>query len=304
MDIEESSLLIEPAPDSGYMVTPFISEMVDHAMAYLKADFPVHFSGPAGIGKSALAFYVACRLKRPIIIMHGDEEFGTSDLVGGLYGFRAKKLKDQYIHSVIKTEENMSKTWVDHRLTIACKYGFTLIYDEFTRSRPEANNVLLSILEEKILDLPTMAESEGNYLTVHPNFRAIFTSNPGEYAGIYKAQDALKDRLITINVGFFDKATEIAITNQRSGLGEADCRKIVNIVRDYRKKAASKHAPTIRESIKIAKVLKENKERPLSANKFFKRLCFHVLTREPISGEVKHTKDFKLIENIIERNCR
>jgi len=294
-------LVIEPVIDSDFMVTPFIKDMADHASAYLKADFPVHFSGPAGIGKSALAFYVACKLNRPIVIMHGDEEFGTSDLVGGLYGFKSKKLKDQYIHSVIKSEENVSKTWVDHRLTIACKYGFTLIYDEFTRSRPEANNVLLSILEEKMLDIPTMAESEGNYLTVHPNFRAIFTSNPGEYAGIYKAQDALKDRLITINIGFFDKDTEIAITKKRSGLAETDCRKIVNIVRAYRRGGTYKHPPTIRESIKISKVLKENKERPLRKNEFFKKLCFHVLTHEPIGSDKKPSKALRLVEDLIKR---
>lgn len=296
MEREESSLIIEPVVDPDYTVTPFIKESVDHALAYLKADFPVHFSGPAGIGKSSLAFYVACKLNRPIVIMHGDEEFGTSDLVGGLYGFRSKKLKDQYIHSVIKSEEDVKRQWVDHRLTIACRYGFTIIYDEFTRSRPEANNVLLSILEEKIVDLPAMAENDGNYLAVHPNFRAIFTSNPGEYAGIYKAQDALKDRLITINLGFFDADTEVVITKRRSGLGESDCRKIVNIVRAYRKESKSAHPPTIRESIKIAKVLKDNGERPTCRNRFFRKLCFHVLIHEM-------GRPCKVIDNLIERYC-
>lgn len=303
---EETSMVIKPELDPDYVVTPYLEELVNHGLAYLKVDFPIHFSGPAGIGKSALAYYVACKLGQPIIIMHGDEEFGTSDLVGGLYGFRSKSLKDQYIHSVIKKEEDVSRHWVDHRLTIACKYGFTLIYDEFTRSKPEANNVLLSILEEKLLDIPTMAEAEGNYLTVHPNFRAIFTSNPEEYAGVYKAQDALKDRLITINVGFFDKATELEITQRRSGLSKPDCAKIVDIVRAYRKEGDYKHAPTIRESIKIAKVLKGNGERPLKENQFFKKLCVHVLTKEPhimdING-TKNNKAFKLIDELVKKYC-
>lgn len=306
MEREESSMVIEPVVDPDYIVTPYIKDLIDHSLAYLKADFPIHFSGPAGTGKSALAFYVACKLNRPIIIMHGDEEFGTSDLVGGQYGFKSKKLRDQYIHSVLKTEEDVKKTWVDHRLTIACRYGFTLIYDEFTRSRPEANNVLLSILEEKILDIPTMAESEGNYLVVHPNFRAIFTSNPGEYAGIYKAQDALKDRLITINLGFFDKDTEIFITKRRSGLAEVDSKKIVDIVRAYRRDGDHKHQPTIRESVKIAKVLKENRERPLRGNDFFKKLCFHVLTQEAHvtnTKEVKNKKALRVLDDLIKRYC-
>lgn len=306
MEREECSLIIKPELDADYVVTPYIKDLIDHAGAYLKADFPLHFTGPAGTGKSALAFYVACQLKRPIIIMHGDEEFGTSDLVGGQYGFRSKKMRDEYIHSVVKTEENVSRQWVDHRLTIACKYGFTLIYDEFTRSRPEANNVLLSILEEKILDIPTMAEAEGSYLIVHPDFRAIFTSNPGEYAGIYKAQDALKDRLITINLGFFDRDTEIEITRRRSGLSKEDARKVVDVVRACRRAGNHRHPPTIRESVKIAKVLKGNGARPAKGCEFFKKLCVHVLTQEEHVIHIKKTrakKAFAVIQNSIRKYC-
>ena len=73
----------------------------------------------------------------------------------------------------------MTQQWVDNRLTTACQFGLTLIYDEFTRSRPEANNVLLSILEERILVLPN-ARGRESYLKVHPDFRAIFTSNPDQ----------------------------------------------------------------------------------------------------------------------------
>ena len=79
-------------------------------------------------------------------MIHGDEEFTTSDLVGGEHGYRIRKVVDRFISRVLKTEEDMVKRWVDNRLTVACKYGFTMIYDEFTRSRPEANNILLSIL--------------------------------------------------------------------------------------------------------------------------------------------------------------
>ena len=116
----------------------------------------------------------------------------------------------------MKTEENVSKTWVDHRLTNACKYGFTVIYDEFNRSRPEANNVLLGILEERLLEMPVGRENEG-FLNVHPAFRAIFTSNPEEYAGVHKTQEALLDRMITITVGQYDRETEVRITAAKSG---------------------------------------------------------------------------------------
>ncbi|ODS34292.1 MAG: gas vesicle protein [Candidatus Scalindua rubra] len=203
----------------NFVRTPHIKEIIDRALLYINVGFPIHFSSPAGTGKTTLAAYIAANLEQPVILIHGDDEFSTSDLVGGEHGFRRKKTVDNFIHSVLKTDEKVQADWIDNRLTVACKHGFTLLYDEFTRSRPEANNVLLSVLEERLLDLPA-ARGEDAYLKVHPNFKAIFTSNPEEYAGVYKAQDALKDRMITIKLGHYDRDTEIVITCAKAGVKE------------------------------------------------------------------------------------
>jgi len=149
----------------------------------------------------------------------------------------------------VKTEESLSTLWEDHRLTTACLNGHTLIYDEFNRSRPEANNVLLSILEGRILNLPNLGRSGEGCVRVHEDFRAILTSNPEEYAGVHKTQDALMDRLITINLGHYDRETEIQITQAKSGLPRADAEKIVDIVRELRGMGVNNHRPTIRACI-------------------------------------------------------
>ena len=209
---------VDLAPSIHFVCTPAVGRVADRALAYLRAGYPVHFAGPAGIGKTTLAFHVAAGLGRPVTLIHGDDEFASSDLIGRDAGFRKSKLVDNYIHSVLRTEENVQSVWSDYRLTTACKKGFTLVYDEFTRSRPEANNVLLSILEEKIVNLPCLCQAgEQGYLDVHPDFRAIFTSNPEEYAGTHKTQDALMDRLITIRLEHYDRETEIQITMGKSG---------------------------------------------------------------------------------------
>ena len=207
-----------PEASDEFVSTPHIQALAERALAYLGVGYAVHFAGPAGTGKTTLAFHVAAKLGRPVTLIHGDDEFGSSDLVGKDAGYRKSKLIDNYIHSVLKTEENMNTLWVDNRLTTACANGNTLIYDEFNRSRPEANNALLSVLEERILNLPALRPSGAGYLEVHPDFRAIFTSNPEEYAGVHKTQDALMDRLITINLGNFDRETEIQIGMAKSGL--------------------------------------------------------------------------------------
>ena len=134
--------------------------------------------------KTTLALHLADLHQHPMMLMFGDDEAKTSDLIGKQSGYTRKKIVDNYIHSVVKVEDHMRQTWVDSRLTLACREEYTLIYDEFSRSRPEVNNVLLSVLEEKILVLPPES-NRVEYLKDSPQFRAIFTSNPEEYCGVH-----------------------------------------------------------------------------------------------------------------------
>jgi gas vesicle protein GvpN len=268
---------VAPEPSDGFVETPHIQDLTERALAYLEVGYAVHFAGAAGTGKTTLAFHVAARLGRPVTLINGDDEFGSSDLIGKDAGYRKSKLIDNYIHSVLKTEENMNTLWVDNRLTTACQNGNTLIYDEFNRSRPEANNALLSVLEEKILNLPGLRRTGEGYLEVHPNFRAIFTSNPEEYAGVHKTQDALMDRLITINIGNFDRETEVRVTVAKSGLPREDAEIVVDLVRELRGVGVHNHRPTIRAPIAIARILAYRQARASASDPVFQWVCRDVL---------------------------
>ncbi|MFN8729025.1 MAG: gas vesicle protein GvpN [Planctomyces sp.] len=238
---------------STFVLTPEVQAITDRAMTYLECGYAVHLAGPAGTGKTTLAFHIAAQLARPVTLIHGNDEFGSSDLVGKDAGYRKSTLVDNYISSVLKTEEKVDVHWTDNKLTTACEQGHVLIYDEFNRSRPEANNTLLSILEEGILNLPRTGGD--GYLKVHPRFRAIFTSNPEEYAGVHKTQDALLDRMVTIPVDHYDEATEQDITSAKSGLAPEQCAIVVHIARGLRQFGASAARPTIRSCIGLARVL-------------------------------------------------
>jgi gas vesicle protein GvpN len=271
---------ILPEPGVEFVLTPYVKEITERALAYLKAGYPVHFAGSAGTGKTTLAFHVAAQLGRPVTLMHGDDEFGSSDLVGRDAGYRKSKLIDNFIHSVLKTQEEMQSLWVDNRLTTACQNGDTLIYDEFNRSRAEANNALLSILSEKILNLPKLRATGDGYLEVHPEFRAIFTSNPEEYAGTHKTQDALMDRLITIHLGHYDRDTEVRITTAKSGLSMSDAERIVDLVRELRGVGVNNHRPTIRACITIARILAREGGSARWNDPIFQWVCRDVLNTE------------------------
>lgn len=263
-------------PRSGFIETLEIREVTKRAVAYLEAGFPVHFRGPAGTGKTTLALHVAAQLERPVMLIVGDEEFSSQDLIGGQFGYRYRKVVDRFIHTVTKYEEDAVQRWADNRLTTACREGFTLVYDEFTRSRPEANNILLTVLEEQLLVLPAM-NREDAYIKVHPEFRAIFTSNPQEYAGVHDAQDALSDRLITIDLEYYDRDTEVAITAARSGLRREHAARIVDIVRDFRASGEYDQTPTLRACIMIAKVAAMQDLRPSAADPRFVSVCLDIL---------------------------
>jgi gas vesicle protein GvpN len=254
-----------------FVETPFVKDLVGRSLAYLEDGLHVHFSGPAGSGKTTLALHMAQRLGRPVLLIHGDDQMGTADLVGKESGYTRSYTHDQYIHSVLKVEEEVKPMWVGRALTEACQKGFTVVYDEFTRSRPEANNVLLSALEERVLPL------RGGNIPVHPLFRILFTSNPADYAGVHGVQDALLDRMVTILLSGFDQDTEAAIARKRSGLPLAEVERIIALVRAFREAGLKTSSASVRPAIIISRILRVRGGHPHAQDAVFIQTCQDVL---------------------------
>ncbi len=296
---------LAPRPRADFVRTQSVEATAKRALAYLKAGFSVHFRGPAGTGKTTLALHVAALLARPTVMITGDEDMATSTLVGTQHGYHYRRVVDRFIHTVTKTEETADKRWADHRLTTACREGYTLIYDEFTRSRPEANNVLLSVLEEGLLVLPAQNQDEP-YIKVHPEFRVIFTSNPQEYAGVHDAQDALGDRIVTIDVGHADRELEIAVAAARAGLPSAKVAPIVDMVREFRETGEYDQTPTLRTSIVICRMMTQERLRPTIDDREFVQVCIDILgSKSALTGKAddKRAQQHKMLLSLIEHHC-
>jgi gas vesicle protein GvpN len=203
----------------------------------------------------------------------------------------------------MKTEENASKTRGDSRLTNACKYGFTVIFDVFNRARPEAKNVLLCILEKRLLDLPSGWADE-DLLRVHTSFRAILTSNSEEYAGFQETQDALLDRMITIAIGPYDRETEVRITAAKSSLDLDEAARIVDVVREVRELGVLPLSPNVRACIMIAKVIAIRRASVVRDDRIFLETCRDVLRINAVrvTREGVPTGD-TWFEKIVARHC-
>jgi len=286
---EEASVSSEIGPEASdeFVVTPRIAELAERALEYLGAGFPINMEGIPGTGKTTLALHLAAMIGRPVSMIHGDDQFTSADLVGSDRGYSKTKSIDNFVHSVLKTREETRKLWVDNRLTIAVTEGHTLIYDEFTRSRPDANNVLLSVLSEGLLNLPMRRNPEEGYLRVHPEFRAIFTCNPLEYAGVHRGQDALLDRMVPIRMDDFDRETEMSITMAKSGISQQDAGRIVDVVRYFRDHDGYTHRPCVRAAIVIAKVTVYADGKCDPNDPLFVRRCVDALGLEEPSKDPK-----------------
>ncbi|NDJ62034.1 MAG: gas vesicle protein GvpN [Chloroflexi bacterium] len=276
--------VIKPAASSNFVETPFVKGLIERAMAYLKAGFPVHLLGPTGSGKTTLALHISEMIGRPAMLIYGDDEFGTSDLIGNDNGYSRRRTVDNYIHSVLKVEESVNHNWVDNRLTVACREGYTLIYDEFTRSRPEANNALLSVLAERVLVLPAGQGRKG-YIKVHPEFRAVFTSNPIEYVGTHQTQNALLDRMITIHIPSLDQDTEAAIAAAHSGLDMADASQVIKTIHLVRDGGIVSGPPSVRAAIMICRILAVGGHQPKADDHVFVQTCIDVLNLQTIEQQ-------------------
>jgi nitric oxide reductase NorQ protein len=259
-----------------FVSTKFTQNIVKRALRYLQSGFAVHLRGPSGTGKTTLAMHLASLLGRPMVLIHGDEDLQSSQIIGSHAGYTRKKVVDNFIHSVLKIEDDLRHSWVDARLTMAAREGFTLIYDEFNRSRPEANNALLSALEEKLIILPPDS-NQSEYVRVHPQFRAIFTSNPDEYAGVHPTQDALLDRLITIDIKEIDPETERQILISRAGLDRWQADRLVQLVHRFRQLVEPDRASSLRPALMIGKICMDHGIAISAKNPDFRDICQDVL---------------------------
>lgn len=298
--IKEDPHMKNDSNENNFVNTSFFESIEKKALLYLRSGYPVHFIGPSGVGKTSLAMSIARQLNKPITIIRGHHELSNKDLIGHHYGVSKKILVDNYIHSVYKKEQEIKPLWTNGQLIEAVKNGHTVVYDEFSRSYPETNNIFLGLLEEKVL--PLYGKGKETFMKCHPDFSIIFTSNPDEYAGTFHTQDALLDRLITINIESCSKTSEIEILEKTTQITLSEAQEIVRLLSHLR--ADAKHfSPSLRASLMIASIAKKAQITIHPTNKSYQELCLDVLTR-PVKQLYPDSSDTHIKEIILKALLR
>ncbi|MFD1562127.1 gas vesicle protein GvpN [Haloarchaeobius amylolyticus] len=222
----------EVRPES-FVETDAVEALQERITGWLEAKQPVHLIGPTGCGKTALALSVAAERGRPVVWINGDDAVDTAALVGDHAGGERYMEDDRFVSGVSKQTEIVRERWVDNPLSVAVREGATLVYNEFSRSDPAAHNVLLSVFEEGVLERPSK-RGEDRTIDVHPEFRAVLTSNDVEYAGVHEQQDALLDRFVGVHADYYDAETEREIVRAHVDLSDDDIATVVETTRTLR----------------------------------------------------------------------
>ncbi|NEP57784.1 MAG: AAA domain-containing protein [Symploca sp. SIO2G7] len=227
-----------------FVKTAGIEQVVQRALRYLSSGYSIHLQGPTGIGKTTLAWHLADCRKRPMMLILGS-------------------------HTLTITTQR------DSWLRRACCEGWTLVYDEFNRSRPELNTVLLSTIEERILGLSHGYLSE--CVPIHPEFRVIFTSNSEEYCGTYSPQIALLDRLITIHLPEPNILAQQQLLVELVGVSTEAATLIVGIVQQFLKQVSPGYQFSLRPKLMIAEVCQREGMHISADDAEFRQVCRDVL---------------------------
>lgn len=237
------STVIQVRPQQ-FVKTAALEQVMQRALRYLRTGYSIHLEGPTGIGKTTLAVELASCRQRPVRLMAGHHNL---------------------------TIFGQHNSW----LGLACCEGWTLIYDEFNRSRPEINTVLLTALEERILVLA--GEHGEDHIRIHPEFRVIFTSNPEEYCGTYSTQSALLDRLVTLQIPEPNVLAQQQLLMELIDISSEAAALIIGLVQQFFRQVSPDGISSLRPKLMIARVCHHEGITVSADDAEFRQVCRDIL---------------------------
>ncbi|MHA1230175.1 MAG: AAA family ATPase [Candidatus Helarchaeota archaeon] len=195
--------------------------------------------GEVGVGKTILSRSLAEFFDQNFYRIDGDERFTEAKLVG--YFDPPLVLKYGY----------KPESFFEGPLTSAMKNGGILFINELNRLPERTQNVLLSSLDEGVLNIPKLGQ-----IKAKPGFTVIATQNPSEHVGVGLLGEAIRDRFVWIKLDYQSFNDEVEITRLRTGCTSNDLiKKAVQIIRMTRDSIQLRRGASVRAAIDMVAIL-------------------------------------------------
>jgi len=213
-------------------------EELTAALISAQAGKHILLEGAVGVGKTTIALAVATHLKRKFLRIDGDERY-TEQKLAGWYDpplvLAKGYTKESFIHGPLST------TMLD---------GAILLINELNRMPEGTQNVMLSAMDERTIHIPKFGRVDAK-----EGFMIIATQNPDEYIGTSQLSEALKDRFISINLGYQSYEEEARIVSLRSRCSDLDIIDVaVVITRMTREEEEIRRGSSVRGAIDLADI--------------------------------------------------
>jgi MoxR-like ATPase len=199
----ETYIMGRDKPVGGVTITPkYVGDrsLVQVALATLASDRALLLTGEPGTAKSWLSEHLTAAIS------------GTSALVTqGTAGTSEEQIKYGWNYAMLLAEGPSPKALVPSPILRAMREGKIARFEEITRTSSEIQDALISILSEKQIAIPELAE----IVSAQRGFSIIATANTRD-RGVNEMSAALKRRFNFVTVPVVDDLEqEIAIVTKR-----------------------------------------------------------------------------------------
>ena len=229
---------------SKYNIVGRTTELRQMVLA-IRAKKHLLIEGEVGVGKTRLAKALSEYLGAQFYRIDGSEDVLSYVLVG--FFDPPSVVAGGY------TEE----AFIYGPLALAMRNGGCLFINEINRIPEASQNILLTALDEGILEVPKLTT-----IRAEPSFFVVATQNPEAHVGVTALGEALKDRFVWVKLEYQPQEEEEAIAVQEADLHGKGQREIANlavrITRATRDHEDIRQGASVRAAIDIAALVKAN----------------------------------------------
>ena len=214
------------------------------ALAVLNSGRHLLLEGPVGVGKTRVALAVCAFLERGVERVDGDDRYSESKLTGW------------FDPPVVLHKGYGEESFFPGPLVTAMRDGKVLFINELNRMPETVQNVLLPVLDERILQIPHIGQ-----VRAAPGFQVVATQNPVEYIATGHLSEALRDRFEHLQLDYQPALEEEEIVAAETGSDDAALiRTAVRLARATRRHPFFRRGASVRAAMSTVTVAEELRE--------------------------------------------